>query len=181
MGSPPPTTSPLPLLGDTFQRKRKQVYRAPTFADHTGMAGASPYSDNLLEFRRRIEQGLELPPRFYRNGIGKTPDDLLQHTGVKHIHLGAIKGDVLLFVMEFDDFVVLLEIADHRANFHQVPVGDTLKKNHIAPLQSQLPSLAVTAAQKVANAADKLTKAAKLAAAREKAKVKGYPKKPGAP
>lgn len=148
------TAAPLqPLLGDHFELKPKKVYKARTFVDHTGLANTEPYASNLVDFYKRIEQGLELPPQFYRSHIGKTPDDLLAHTGVKHIHLGNTKSDVLLFVQEFDDFVVILEIAPHSANFHEVPVGDTLTKNHIPSLQVDLPKWAATADAAAAQAA----------------------------
>ena len=174
MASAPPNK---PLTCDRFQRKPKKIFMAPTFRDLTGEAGDEPYVSNLLEFRRRIEQGLELPPRFYRNGIGQSSDDLLTHTGVKHIHLGKAKTDVLLFVQEFDDFVVLLEIAHHRSNFHEVPVGATLTKYHIASLQPELPGWAAQGAQALATAG----RAVKLAVAREQAKLKVLAKKPPKP
>ena len=127
MASPPSQLPiPAPRLDDKLELKPKQVFKAPTWVDHTGQGASDPFAKNLLDIRRRIEQGLELPPKYFRNGIGKTTDDLLQHTGVKHLHLGTIKSDVLLFLVEFDDFVVLLEIADHGTNFYNVPVGDTI-------------------------------------------------------
>jgi len=156
---------PVPLTNDHFEMKRKEVYKAPTFVDRTGRAGSDPYAKNLLEFRSRIEQGLELPPKFYRNGIGTTTDDLLQHTGVKHVHLGATKSDVLLFVEEFDDFVVLLEIAGHDQNFWEVPVGATLKKHHLDSLEVHLPGFAATASA----AREKAKKRQRIAAAGAKA------------
>lgn len=161
------TAAPIqPLLGDYFQLKPKKVFKARTFVDRTGQAGTEPYATNLGEFYDRIQEGLELQPRFYRNNIGKTPDDLLAHTGVKHIHLGTTKSDVLLFVQEFDDFVVLLEIAPHTANFNQVPVGDTLIKNHIQSLQADLPGWAATAGAATAAAAAAAKRKAAIARAR---------------
>lgn len=144
MASTPPTPPPVPspLLGEKFELKPKRVHRATTFRDLTGLGTTEPYAKNLLDIRRRLEQGMELPPGRYRNHIGKTPDDLLQHTGVKHLHLGDVKSNVLLFLQEYDGFIVLLEIADHGTNFHNVPVGDVLQKHHLAPLQAQLPSYA---------------------------------------
>lgn len=167
MATTPPPAPLTPLFDDHFELKPKQIYRSPNFRDHTGLAGTEPFASNLLEFVRRIEQGHELPPKFYRNGIGQTPDDLLAHTGIKHIHLGTVKTDVLLFVQEFDDIVVLLEIADHRSNFHQVPVGATLTKNHIASVQAQVPGWAATAAQ----AAAAIKRATRIAAAGGRARI----------
>lgn len=155
-----------PLLGEHFQLKPKKVYKARTFVDHTKEAHTEPYATNLAEFYNRIENGLELPPRFYRNHIGKSLDSLLAHTGVKHIHLGTTKSDVLLFVQEFDDFVVLLEIAHHTANFNQVPIGDTLTRNHIQSLQPDLSGWVATAANAKAAAIAKAKREAALAAAR---------------
>jgi hypothetical protein len=71
--------------------------------------------------------------------------------------------------------VVLLEIAHHTANFGQVPVGDTLIKNHITSLQADLPAWAVSAAGATAAAAAAARRAAALAKARLKGKKSGPP------
>lgn len=159
--TPPPV--PSPLLGEKLQLKPKKVRRASTFRDLTGLGNTEPYVKNLLEIVRRIEQGIELLPKHYRNHIGKTPDPLLQHTGVKHLHLGDTKSDVLLFLQEYDGFVMLLEIADHGANFGNLPVGAILQKHHLAPLQPQLPSYAAEAKK----AADKAARLAKIRSAKK--------------
>lgn len=167
---------PVPRRDDYFQSKPKRIHLSPNWIDRTGKGNTEPYRSNLLEFRRRIEQGHELPPRFYRNHIGKDVDDLLDATGVKHIHLGTTKDDVLLFVQEFDDFIVLLEIADHKANFNQIPIGKLLLANQITPLQNHLPGFLAAAQQDLAKKLTQGQRQASLAAARAAARARS--KKP---
>lgn len=167
---------PAPRRDDYFQAKPKRIHLSPNWFDRTGKGNTEPYRSNLLEFRCRIEQGHELPPRFYRNHIGKNVDELLDATGVKHIHLGTTKDDVLLFVQEFDDFIVLLEIADHKANFNQIPIGKVLLANQIRPLQTYLPGFLAMAQTAFAEKLSQGQRHAALAAARAAARAK--PKKP---
>jgi hypothetical protein len=124
-----------PLRGGRFEMKpKKVVLLSQPLPDHTAgkVAALSPYKEDLVAFIRRIESGLQLPDSFYRTGVDDTPDELLAITGVKHVHLGLRGSNVLLYCIEYDTFVMLLEVNDHK-HFGRVPVGALLRSTLDAP------------------------------------------------
>lgn len=73
----------------------------------------SRFSTDLKTLRRCVLEGRPLPPGFYRQGKGQDEDRALKEYGVMHLHLGGQKSDVLVFLMQFPDDVVALEINNH--------------------------------------------------------------------
>lgn len=136
-----------PLRGPRFEMRPKEVVILDPFKDHTGLARTEPYSGDYLEFVKRIENGLELGPGFYRGGIEDSPDELLELHGIKHIHLGGQNSDVLLFVAEYRDVVVLLEINDHK-HFATDPIGSLLLSLHRRKMAQAAADAALPAAEK---------------------------------
>lgn len=90
------------------------------------MAKQPRLRDELNDIIDRLSRGEPLPRRYYRAGINATPDQLLQRTGIKHLHLGGQDSDVLLYAVEYPDQVVLLQINTH-IHFRSKPVGRLLE------------------------------------------------------
>ncbi|WP_374944187.1 hypothetical protein [Sphingomonas sp.] len=118
-----------PLRGARLQTRPKEVLTVEPFKDHSGQARVEPFAKDYLEMVRRIEGGLALDERFYRKRIEDTPDELLEKHGIKHFHLGGQSSDVLVFLAEYDDVVILLEINDHK-HFETDPIGSLLISLH---------------------------------------------------
>lgn len=162
---------PEPLRGDRMKLEPKLIKRAATFTDFTGVLGREPFASDLDLVLDYLEKGLELPPRFYRPSMDRQDDQLLIRDGYKHLHLGRDSDDVLLFLIEFDGFVVLAEANGHR-RFRTEPPGSALKGIHDAAVRA----IAKTTGSEVTAAKAKATRAQSrqdnLRAARERAKKK---------
>jgi hypothetical protein len=135
---PQGTASDEPLKGERFELKPKPVRYAKYFKDRTGLvfppnapedSPPNELENDLNEIIECLGAGRYLPPRFYRRGIDRTPDQLLEDHGIKHLHLGAGNSDVLVFAVEFDDHVLLLEVSDH-SRFGSKPHGTALRSLH---------------------------------------------------
>lgn len=101
-----------------------------------------------------IQNGRELDERYYRSGIDTDYDELLSKLGVKHLHLGGQGSDCILYLIEYSDHVLMIEVSNHKY-LDAVPPG------------LGLPHGEIQKAEKAAQAAADM-KAAKLAASREK-------------
>jgi len=71
-----------------------------------------------------IRIGGDLGP-YYRKGIGLNRDDLLMNHGVMHLHLGGSSSDALLYLLQYESYVVLLRIDNH-SYVDERPVGNSL-------------------------------------------------------
>lgn len=163
--------TPEPLRGDRMKLEPKLIKRADTFTDFTGILDTEPFSTDLDMVVDYLEKGLELPPRFYRPSMDRKDDVLLARDGYKHLHLGPDKADVLLFVVEFDGFVVLAETNGHR-RFKTDPPGSALKGIHDAAVRAAAKTAAAEVATAKAKAARGQTRQDRLREARERAKRK---------
>ena len=121
--------APRGLRAPKIAAVRKTIRYADAFRDYTGKADQERYASDFEELLRRIGEGLALPDRFYRTGFGKGGDELLEIEGVKHLHLGGRNSDVLIYLVEYEHVVQLLEINDHKA-FSSKPIGHLLRANH---------------------------------------------------
>jgi hypothetical protein len=117
------------LRDDKFEHKAKQVIQADLFKDRIGALADPDLARRYNEFADCIALGRYVPAHFYRRGIGVTPDDLLDQDGIKHVHLDGGGGDVLLFVVEYHDAIVFLEINSHK-HFEDEPPGSVLRSLH---------------------------------------------------
>ena len=76
-----------------------------------------------------IAEGTALDESVYRANRHHTPDELLNQTGIMHLHpLGRGTAE-LLFLVQYDACVVFLEISDHR-HFAILPRGHVLLQMH---------------------------------------------------
>lgn len=120
-----------------LEGSERDVLRAPSFVDWTN----SIFSDSELEdqFNEIVDcllEGKLIPEKYYRNRIGHSPDPLLTDSGIKHLHLGGRDSNIILFLVEYEDRVVILEANDHR-HFAKKPEGALLLSLHHACLKAQ--------------------------------------------
>lgn len=116
---------PKPLKLSYIERKPKLVFYFQGSVDEFDVFVRLTEADQeaLLDIIEYIEQGKSLD-RFYRRGIGLTRDELLEKYGVMHLHLSSKSSKALLYLVQCDSFVVLLEVNDHKHVKH--PVGKLL-------------------------------------------------------
>jgi len=72
-----------------------------------------------------LSVGKPVPEKYYRASIDRHSDELLDEMGVKHLHLGGKDSDILLYAVEFEDRVELLQINGH-VHFRTRPKGKLL-------------------------------------------------------
>ena len=147
--------------------RSKRVKLVETYSDHTGKVVESPYREDLIDLRRRIIGGLGIDPKFYRQNMEDSRDQLLTLFGVKHLHLGGQKSDVLIYLVEYEDYVAILEINDHK-HFRSDPVGKLLAAHKDALAKLKNAEAAFTTREQEA-AKQKARRKDALAAARMKA------------
>lgn len=110
-----------------------------------------------------IQNGLELDDRYYRRGLGATTDTLLAKHGVMHLHLGGQGSNCILYLIQYSDHVLLIEVSGH-GYLDSVPEGKGLPYGEIQESEKRVQ-------------ADADTKAAQLTASREKL-LSGKKRKP---
>ena len=118
------------LRNERFAQGRGKVvdYAANWNPSRVPAKGSAEEKD-LFDIIYALGAGNLIPEHCYRNGIERTADDLLDNYGIKHLHLGGGNSDTILFLAEYDDFVLLLEIGSHQA-FADKPVGSVLRSLH---------------------------------------------------
>lgn len=90
----------------------------------------------MLDIVDAIAEGRPLPKWAYRSGIDDNypPDTVLSRYGIMHLHLGKKSSSELLFLMQFDDHVVVLAIGNHN-RFAEDPPGSLLYNFHRAKVE----------------------------------------------
>lgn len=103
---------------------------AGTNLDPKGLVDVGSKAEgDLATIIKLLGAGSPIPDKFYRNYVGNGQDELLNDFGIKHLHLGGSTSDILLFLVEFEGRILLLEINDHNA-FAESPRGSTLRMLH---------------------------------------------------
>jgi hypothetical protein len=115
--------------------------------------------DELDAIIESIERGDGVPEAHYRAGIDRTDDALLTQRGIIHLHLGGKDSDVLVFLVQFADRVVLLETNTH-VHFRTRPAG----KNIVALSMAWLAALETDMARAEADARGSKVEAERQAA-----------------
>lgn len=119
------------LFESRLERKRKDVVFADTFRLIPKDMTRDAIKADLKDIRNRIEQGWELEPHRYRKGIDQDDDGMLTRTGIMHLHLGKPPGDDLLYLVQYDNKVIFLEVSGHEV-FSDHPPGRLLADRHRA-------------------------------------------------
>ena len=151
---------PLPALRlrlPRIERKPKPVY-AGQWTDFAGIGKRRALQEELLDIIESIERGDGVPEAHYRAGIDRDRDGLLEERGIMHLHLGGKDSDVLVFLVQYPDRVVLLETNSH-VHFRTQPAG----KNIVALSQAWLANLE----HEMAEAAERARVAGAVAERRE--------------
>lgn len=132
-----------------IEAKPKSVVQASTYRDYCKLSTKLELGDDLLELIECIKTGKPLSPYYYRSGIDEDVDHLLEESGIMHLHLGGQDSDVLVFLVQYPDRVVLLEINDHK-HFRTDPVGSLLHSLHFSCLKQadEAVQIAIIAVQK---------------------------------
>jgi hypothetical protein len=104
-----------------IETKPKRVFLAG-WVDHAGIARQPALRAELDEIIDSIEQGRGMPEQYYRAGIDRDEDELLNERGIMHLHLGGRDSDTLVFLVQYGDRVVLLESNSH-VHFRTTPKG----------------------------------------------------------
>ncbi len=118
-----------------IEKKPKLVYLLE-FQDFASVSQRPDLQDELDEIIESIERGGGVPEAYYRAGIDRDKDGLLDDKGIMHLHLGGKNSPILVFLVQYSDQVVLLETNTH-LHFRTKPAG----KNILALSQSWLGNL----------------------------------------
>jgi hypothetical protein len=171
-----PPASALRLRLSRIETKPKPVY-VERWTDFARIGNDPVLQDEFDAIIESIERGDGVPEVHYRAGIDSDPDDLLKQRGIMHLHLGGKNSDVLVFLIQYADRVVLLESNTH-VHFRTQPAGKNilaLSQSWLANLEKQVQVAAEAAraaaveAEREAAEADRARIAASIAAFKAKA------------
>ncbi len=95
-----------------IEKKPKSVF-VKHWSDFAGVKRRVDIQEELLDIIESIEAGIGAPEACYRTGIDRTPEGLLERHGIMHLHLGGKESDILVFLIQYVDRVVLLETNSH--------------------------------------------------------------------
>lgn len=112
-----------------LEAKPKKVLLSPTFRDPAGIARDDVYAGKIDLIRTCIANGTPLPSGYYSKGAGIRSDTMLTTFGIMHLHLGRWNTDALLWLVQYPEHVVFLELSDHKP-FEQRPVGGRFHGYH---------------------------------------------------
>jgi len=115
-----------------IEKKPKPVYQN-NFQDFARISKNPDLIEQLYEIILSIENGDGVPEEYYRSGIDRDYDELLELKGVMHLHLGGKNSDVLVYLIQCPDKVILLETNTHK-HLQSTPKG----RNILAFLQPWL-------------------------------------------
>lgn len=104
-----------------IEKRPKPVY-SRQWTDFAGVRRIPALLNEFDEIIEAIERGDGVPESCYRAGIDRDEDPLLERQGIMHLHLGGRDSDVLIFLIQYTDRVVLLESNTH-VHFRTQPAG----------------------------------------------------------
>lgn len=141
-----------------IEKKPKPVYIVH-FHDFASVGKLPDLRAELDDIIESIERGDGVSEFYYRAGIDRDGDALLADQGIMHLHLGGKNSDVLVFLIQYADRVVLLETNTH-VHFRTQPAG----KNIVALSQAWFWMLESDMAAAIADAAAAVSEAERKAA-----------------
>ena len=107
-----------------IEAKPKRV-RLEGWKDYAGIGKDPDLRAQFDEIIESIGRGDGVPEKYYRAGVDRDRDDLLQERGVMHLHLGGRDSDTLVFLVQYADLVLLLESNSH-VHFRTNPKGKNI-------------------------------------------------------
>lgn len=101
--------------------------------------GASPFVERVIiraidDMTATIEAGLGINEKYYRRDRHVTPDEMLD-VGYMHLHPLGPGTLQLLFLEQYEEYVLLLECSNHD-HFRIKPLGVVLKRLHGAAVRT---------------------------------------------
>lgn len=114
------------LTLDEIEPKKKKFVLSKSYRDTFKQAAAL---QALAEIKEYVENGRPLPARYYRRDSQTTVDQMLQSEGFLHLHAGDPSTRVLIYAIQYDDAVLILEITGHE-HFQTKPPGTVLHTLH---------------------------------------------------
>jgi hypothetical protein len=148
-----------------IEKKPKSVH-IQRFQDFAGIVRRPDLKDELDDIIESISRGDGVPEKYYRAGIDDSEDRLLEDKGIMHLHLGGKHSDVIVFLIQYADQVVLLETNSH-IHLNQQPAG----RNLLALTQTWLADLETMASQAAEAAKAAATEAERRKKYAAKAKI----------
>ena len=142
-----------------LEAKPKPVY-VVQFQDFAGVSKRPDLRAELDDIIDCVERGKGVAEAYYRAGIDRDDDQLLVDQGIMHLHLGGKDSDVLVFLIQYADRVVLLETNTH-IHFRTKPAGKNilaLTQAWLRDLESDMNSAAEQAATAATEAERKAAK-----------------------
>jgi hypothetical protein len=118
-----------------IEKKPKPVFQE-RWGDFAGALKSPTLAREFFTLVRGIENGRGVLEHNYRAGIDRVRDALLENQGIMHLHLGGRNSELLIFLIEYNHQVLLLESNTH-THFRTRPPG----RNILAPTQSWLANL----------------------------------------
>ena len=118
------------LLRDPYiETKPKKVYYSGRWRNTAPEYSFADAAREISVITKLIKAGTPLDGNYYRQNMHNKPDLLLAAEGIMHLHpLGAGTSE-LIFLMQYDDYVLLLECSDHD-QFRIDPPGTALRLLH---------------------------------------------------
>lgn len=107
----------------------KQVFIASSFHSKVADRLKPVVLSAIYDLGVRIENGFGLPEEVYRQNRDTTPDNILEKTGIMHVHPLGPGTSELLFLIQYDPIVIFLEVSDHH-HFQILPPGHLLTAVH---------------------------------------------------
>jgi hypothetical protein len=89
---------------------------------------------NIESMTASIEAGLGVDEKYYRRDRHVTPDEMLE-VGYMHLHPLGLGTSQLLFLEQYEDYILLLECSNHD-HFRIKPAGVVLKRLHGAAIRA---------------------------------------------
>lgn len=87
-----------------------------------GVSANKLISDNIQSIMNCIENGAPIPQKHYRASSDRKGDELLVKFGIIHLHLVHPGDNNILYLQQYEDFVLLLEVSTH-THLEKIPIG----------------------------------------------------------
>ena len=171
---------PAPALRQRLRRietKPKPVH-VVQFQDFADIGKRPDLRAGLDEIIESIERGDGVSDSHYWAGIDLDADSLLADQGIMHLHLGGEDSDVLVFLIQYANRVVLLETNTH-VHFRTQPAGKNIVALTQAWFQTLENDMAAATAAAVAAATETERKAAEELRDKRAASIAAFKAKAG--
>ncbi|MBF0326474.1 MAG: hypothetical protein HQL42_15580 [Alphaproteobacteria bacterium] len=93
--------------------------------------------EDLADLRELIEQGQTIPDRYYRKSTNRRGDELLIKRGIVHLHLKSHDNNALVYLIQFDDHVIMICLDTHK-HLEAHPPGANLRADLISKAEVEL-------------------------------------------